>query len=265
MRNLFIFLALVGIIGVGVWGIKPSFDESYAQVGHFRLSAFPIGLAFYQQDRSFFYNISPYNDYYVDSLGRRYTFITKDDVIYGRFKTDLGEGLLKDRLDYLLTLFGRASPSITFRDSPQLSYRAQINDREIVITRQISNYSPLDNLASAGLTLGYDCRDFVFDSNKNLYSLKSEQEALAWELNKFDPPTDLVLPTWEEVAADKIFILSPTLTGIIQISAGGEQKLLINRTYCLVAVEETPFKTEGEIMDSMRIKILDNLGQINEK
>jgi hypothetical protein len=266
--NILCFMALVLILGAGFWGIKPAYHDVFTQIGYFRMSAFPIGLSVYQQDRPFFYNVSPFNDYYFDQNGYRNTFITKADLIYGNYQNDLDKKIWAGKYDYFLSLADRFSPSVTFSGRANLKYSSQINGGNILITREITGFPDLPQPLKTGLTLSYDCHDFVFDDKHDLYSLKTEQEiqSLAdltgFSLIKIEPPEGTVQPEWETIPGNHLFVFSPAIPGVIRINMEPNQNLMINRAYCLMAVEETPQQNGNKITDSMSLTILDNLKQV---
>jgi len=240
------FTALIFLLLFSLWGVKPTTTTPFIQIGHFRLSQFTKGLALYQQDKPYFYDLSPYDDYFIDQNGEYETLITKEDIMEGRFKINSDQNPIKKRIDYFSSLFGFYQPIVTYQNQSQIiKYRAEINGNSIEIIRELSGFPQLKQEMARGIIISFGPNDYVLDQQLNLIQNEGESPML-----------------WEEVPFSFVFILNPKLQGAFQILAQPYQKIKINKLNHLLALEEFGELRSDQLETKMVIKIFNNFTEI---
>lgn len=269
--NFLVLFILTLLLIFGLWGLKPTIAVTTTQVSYYRLTPFKKGLALYQQDQPYFYNFSPYNDYLVDQKRSYHSLITKKDIMEGKFEADINQKPIKKKLSFLLSLFGLYQPEVVFKSGSQkIHYSSEINENTVKIKRQIDDFPSVNKAQALGITISFDDQDFVFDQNFRLYTSNSDDDLQAIE--KYyglrlvpirESEKEYVL--WTEIPSKNVFIINPNLPGIIQIKALSNQKIMFNKTYQLVAIQENgDFNKEG-VENFIVVKLLNNIEEILEQ
>lgn len=264
-----VFIGLVTLLLFGLLRLKPSSAIPFVCIGYFRLVPFTKGLTLYQQDQPFFYNFSPYNDYFLNQEENYNALVTKEELMKGEFKADFGQNPIKKKLFYFLYLFGFYRPKITFKgESQEIRYHTEIKGNTVNIKRQIGGFSTVSKAQALGITISLDEQDFVFDQNFRLYTKAADYLEV---IEKFygirltpEENTEKTYSLWLEIPAQNVFIFNPNLPGVIQISANTNQKIMLNKIYHLIAVEEKGDFNDEKIESLMTIKILDGLEEIRK-
>lgn len=264
ISNFSAFIILIFLLLFGLWGLKPTEAIFTAYIGYFRLTAFTKGLALYQQGQPYFYNFSPYNDYFVDQKGNYHPFITKKDIMDGKFEVDINQKPIKKKLSYFLSLFSLYQPEITFKSKSQkIYYSSEIKENTVKIKRQIGGFPSVSQAQALGITISFDDQDFVFDQNFRLYTSNSPDDLQMIEkyyglrlIPQKEGEENYEL--WTEIPSQNVFILNPALPGVIQIRAQSNQKIMFNKTHHLLAIE-------GKVESFMVVKILNNIEEILEQ
>lgn len=271
ISNFSVFLILVFLLLFGLWGVKPTEAIFTANVGYFRLTTFIKGFALYQQGMPFFYNFSPYDDYFIDREGSYKPLITKKDIIDEKFEVIISQKPVKKRLSYLLGLYGLFQPEISYKSNLQkIHYFSDIKENTIKIKRQISGPPLVNETQAVGMTISFNDQDFVFDQNYHLYTgnitgdLEAIEKYFGLRLIPMEKEEKNYNLGWCEIPGQNVFILNPSLPGVIQLKAQSNQKIMFNKTYNLLAMEEKGNFDGGKIESFMMVKILKDIDEIIE-
>jgi hypothetical protein len=269
ITSLAAFAVLIFLLLFGLWGVKPTTTTPSASLGHFRVSAFTKGLALYQKDKKFFYNFSPYDDYFLNQNGEYKTLITKEDIMMKRFGVEFSQNQVEDKINYLTSLLGIYQPQVSFQSKTQaLHYSGKVKENTLSVQRKIIGFPQISNARAIGSTFSFAPEDFVFDQEWRLYTEKSSEDIFA--LEKFTGIHLTSVSTekneeilWQEIPGMSAYIYNPFLPGVIQIKAQNYQKIKINPTYHLLALEEVGGFNHDGVKNQMTINIFNHLKEIN--
>jgi hypothetical protein len=263
------FAALIFLLLFGLWGVKPTTTTPSASLGHFRLSPFTKGLALYQKDKKFYYNFSPYDDYYINQDGEYKTLVTKEDIMEEKFQVELGQNQVEDKINYFSSLFKIYQPQISFQSKTQtIQYSGEVKESTLSVERKINGFPQISSAQAVGSTISFAPEDFVFDQNWQLFTEKASEDIFALERFTGIHLTPVLIneegeALWQEIPGLSVYIYNPSLPGVIQIKAQTFQKIKINPTYHLLALEEVGGFNHDGVKGQMTIIFFNHLKEIN--
>ncbi|MDD2823544.1 MAG: hypothetical protein PHQ59_05725 [Candidatus Daviesbacteria bacterium] len=253
------FCFLLVLLGVSfLYGVLVPRDNQAKSVGSMQIAAYKNGLALYQQNKPYFYTISPFNDYFFSKEGIRSSLITKQDIDQNNFKSSFKLSHLEAVKDNLKGFFGLVQPNIMYETKDfQVRYDSKFINNSVSINRHIT----LKNggiLPILGTTLTFSGADFIYDKSGNLYSYQTEQDIASFEKfygihlqYKSGDPRVLI--------EDKtIFIMNPFLASVLEVKADATQSLYIDLSNQMVEIQDTASWQGSENNSSITVSVYDN-------
>src|SRR3989344_2468230 len=245
-KDLILLVITLALVAVAVIGVRLPYRSVFTAVGPYQLEAFPTGLAFFHYGRGEtpFYNISPLNDYLVDSDGNRLSPLSQEDYDSKNFTAKFQPEKPWGIVDTAKAFFGQLTPWFKVEtDDLTVSYQTTRFGNEVIITKTINFKKPqvvsaVESTTASALTIWYNSGDIVFDSQTGQAFMPVSEE-LVNQINKTYGFT--VIPASEIVSepltnSGSVTIINPKLPGFLTIQAGFNQEVLINQQYHLVEV-----------------------------
>lgn len=262
-------VVLIGLLALSVLTFKLPERSADIAVGTYQLGAFPSGLALYAgQGASYYYSISPLNDYFITTDGYRMTLISAEGYNSKSFKSSAQPGQLQKATTTITQYFGSALPKYEVYRDDQLRYSTKRIDADTIeVTRSLT--LPTNKKVSvAAVTLSYDELTYVFSpASGSVFSDQSETE-INWleaqtglDLTKSVVPaeyTETRLFTWE-LESNTVVLFNPGQAGYLVIQTGVNQSLLVNPKDQLIEVIETVSPDTRTISSTIRISVQQEL------
>jgi hypothetical protein len=260
---------LIGLLALSVFTFKLPERSADSSVGTYQFGAFPSGLALYSgQGASYYYSISPLNDYFITTDGYRMTLISAEGYNSKSFRSSAQPGQLKKATTTITQYFGSALPTYEVYRDDRLRYTTKrIDSDTIEVTRSID--LPTNKKVSvAAVTLSYDDLTYVFSptsgsvfSNQSEAEIKWLEEQTGIALTKSEVPTEFAetrLFTWE-LESNTVVLFNPGQAGYLVIQTGVNQSLLVNPKDKLIEVIETVTPDTRHISSTIRISVQQEL------
>lgn len=262
-------VVLVALLAISLLTFKLPERSADVSVGSYQLGAFPSGLAFYAgQGASYYYSISPLNDYFITSDGIRTTLLSGESFNSKVFKNSTQQSKAQKIVDTLTTYFGVSNPEYKIYRQDNLEYSSQRIDQDTVeITREF--ILPTNKEISAvATTLTYDDLSYVFAPNTGVVFSNQTAEEIKWLENQSgldltpgivpDGYKDMRLFLWE-LSSNQIVLFNPGRAGYFIIETGVNQTILVNPKDKLIEiVESVPFDATS-VESTVRISVASEL------
>lgn len=198
-------------------------------VGSFNLEAYKYGINL-NQNRSTFYNFSPYDSYFVDKSGNKNDFATWEYEILSR-ESKATNNFIESIYTALQNSFNRALPQATF-DTQYGTVRitTETNGNIIKIKLTIPKDIQTDKTT---LSLSYNTSDIIFTENGT--TLNNPNEELVSITSKFYSYLFDSENTKESTPSEKtkvtpkyIYIFNPNNTGVLVLNLNKNENVEIN-------------------------------------
>lgn len=256
----FIFILVLGL--ASLYGVMVPQNSPSSIVETMQVSSFKDGISLYQINRDSYYTDSPYNDYFLDQNDNRVSFLPKETVINNNYLSNFHKSHLVDIKQAIEGYFRLITPSISYQipGEKEIRYTTVINQNTINIDTNVTNLTNFKPL-KIGSTLLYSAVDFIFDSQGNLYTYKTEDD-----IAEFNSQFGLTLVTKPEEARVEIpdrvvFIVNPTFSSILVIRANNYQTLWVNRSARLIEVEQSAMNENNNYKNTITVEVYKNLSE----
>jgi hypothetical protein len=239
------------IILVSLAGMFLPQAPSQANVGPYRVAAFPSGLAVFMDTESWHYAISPLNDYVIENTGIRYALLTPEEFTRKTYQNSADRPTWQKVPESALAQLGLRTPWYKFSDDQfSATYTTNKKHNQIRVTRWLR--LPADKTyTETGLTFKFNPDDFVFDPDTRF--LYTEREAA--DISQFSEitrlnPIDVAgqmreklgpgvnLPRWQ-VEGDRVLVANLAYPGGLQVVAEPGQTIYINPDNSSIEVATT--------------------------
>ena len=244
MRNFLIgiFFTIVSIVILfaSIYGVLTPKETIMSSVGTLQIAAFENGLSFFQNFRGQFFNISPFNDYLIFKDGSRNAIISRDQIIAKQYTSTFYTSKWQQIIDTIRGYFNTVHPTYTLISPIKTTYTTSIDKNTVTIRKTIDSPMLYDS-SIMGTTLTYRDNSFIFDEERNLYVPHSAQEIAQIEKIygiKLTSQTESGELRFE-IPSRTLYILNPSITGLLVVQAKENQRLFVNRNYNIIEVEES--------------------------
>lgn len=236
---LVIVLFVFTLTGVSI----PKDYELYKKVGFFVIRPYKYGLYLTQQNSKIFYNVSPYQFYYLNDSGDKENLLNWSEEIHSK-ETQLNKG---QKVFYsLLSYLKLADPKATFKnDNKSLVLNSHIEENKILLKLSKNTFTQA-NSQPLYVTLSFNEKDIVFDDKNSVYSTITSEELK--DINK-NLKTALKISEASfsnETNVETIYILNPELNGYLYIPANTPNQVIekIDLQNNLLEVRVTSYDTD---------------------
>jgi hypothetical protein len=228
-------------------------------VGDYELAAFDSGLALYQFGRlGPYYNVSPLNDYVIDSNNLRQILLPYKDYTEKKFTTANNPQYIKI-LDVVKSFLGREY--IVYHISymgNNITYQGDVNGNQVEILRKIELGTPAW-VNDQGMTLAGGADDVVFNPVTGVVYSKNSPQTI--ELINQVYQLQLVSAGEGEgetqVPEGVVGIVNPKIPGVIVVEAVTGQTITVDRNFNLVAIQQRV----GEVVKNLEMKLIIKIGK----
>jgi hypothetical protein len=256
IKDITLFGVVLAILVGGVYGVRLPYRNTFTDSGPYQLEAFETGLAFFHYGRGEtpFYNLSPLNDYLVIN-GSRMALLSKEaqeQKTYTVTLTDKKPGAI---VDVVQAYWDRLLPWYELEvDGMRIVYITHKTDAGLMIERKII-LPKAEMVEQQGMTVWYNTRDIVFEVRTGkvfTYATPSQTQAISQFYGISLEPTLVEEFSWVEASGD-IGIINPSRPGWLEVKAGLNQQLLLNRESRLIEVVNPVNRQTSELTSSIMV------------
>lgn len=248
---------MIFLYGVAI----PKDFDIYKKVGFFVIRPYRYGLYLTQQNSKIFYNVSPYQTYYLDGQGNKENLIRWETPIYSKESQINFDGSKKYQTIFhtVLSYLKVQNPSATFtfnKNELVLDSRVEGNKIAFVISR---NTFTLSNSRTLFMTLSFNQDDIIFDEHRVIYTQSTDAEtlndintALGLNLNPAQNPKGYL-------DSKTLYIFNRNLNGILKIEVKNNNQEVAKLNFEENIIEFKVLDKKGE-RPYIEIEVSDNFG-----
>lgn len=241
-KDLVVLAVLVALFAASIYGVKTPLQKSVS-LGPYNIAVFDSGLAIYSQGRKTpYWGISPLNDYVLTKEGKKEILLSGSDFSEKKFETNLEiEKIdeLKDTVEYFL---GKSALVYEMKKpTMEVSYNASIDGNLIKVERNIQSLTP-GHIVATGITLSFSANDLIYEPSTNTFIFYKEPKD-ARDFAKF-LDSEIKYQEMHEgeylapVVSGKAALVNKYLPGVLVVSAGEGQRLIVDSRYGVILAEE---------------------------
>ncbi len=240
---------IVVVMGVSIWGLKPSFRNLVLDSGSYQIEPFPFGLSIHQFGR-----VSPF-----------YTFSIKDDyvVVDGEKNNLIPEnGVIEDLSDFEKVKLGIGSylgvvrPSISYElGEVRVSYEGREEGDGLLVSKKIV-FENRVMVEKNVMIISFGDNEIVFDgvSGQDLTGINDVWRYKVNRYYRYLLKSDGVLSSRMLVKSGVVKIINPLIPGYLEIVVDENQRLYVNRKNKQIEVVEEVEKKEKELTMSVLVR-----------
>ncbi len=222
VNGVLLFVLLIGLLGISLHGRPiPRDKEMYKKIGRFEVRPYKYGLYLTQPASNVFYNISPYDFYYLEPQGQEHRLLERGstEVFSNEYWLTQSSSSFPAKLSSVLSYFNYQNPKSTFLipNEKTVLLSEKINNSLFVTLSQYSIDIPTNNVT---MTLSFNSNDFIFDDSGNLYN-----NPLPEDVSDFVKVTQFPLKYYQFespkryiVGQQYLFIANRSVPGVIRIN-----------------------------------------------
>jgi len=250
-------LCVIFLYGV----VIPKDFDIYKKVGFFVIRPYHYGLYLTQQNSKIFYNVSPYQAYYLDGQGNKENLIKWETPIYSKESQLIFDQSKKYQtiLHTVLSYLKLQNPSATFtfnKNELVLGSRVEGNKIAFVISK---NTFTLSNSRTLFMTLSFSQDDIIFDENGFVYTQSADADTLNDINNALGLNLKPAQNPGEYLDSKTLYVFNRDLNGILKFEAKNN-----NQEIAKLNLEENliEFKVLSRGLEKpyIEIEVADNFG-----
>ena len=230
LKNALLYTILILLLGFSLLGLNIKTQSANTKViGAFNLEAYKYGLNL-NQNRTTFYNFSPYDSYFVDKAGERKKFANWEYEIFSRESSTTGN-VFENIYSAVLSAFNRTKPQATFDTQyGVVKIMAETNGNKV----KVSVKAPSDIQSNKTvLSLSYNTSDIIFTEDGT--TLNKPNEELLEKTSKFYSYVFDSENVVESTPSEKkknppkyIYVFNPNNTGVLVLNLDENENIEIN-------------------------------------
>jgi hypothetical protein len=236
-------LLLLFLLLISIFGLQDSPTTERKTVGSTNLETYKYGINL-NQNLEVFYNLSPYDSYFIVGKDEKRTYASWDNEIFSK-ETQIQHSFLTSALESAIGSLNLNNPTATFdTEVGEVKFLTESKGNTITISLK----SPETHLPRKSvLTLSYNTSDIIFDERGNTLN-NPTPENVAKVANfynfVFDGNTEATPETTESTKStgklsdtEYIFIFNPKATGVLGIDLSKNTGATINTQAGLIEFE----------------------------
>lgn len=256
-KNLRSILGIFVLGTISLWGVSLPENVPVKPVGEMLVAGFKNGLSLYQNQRPYYYNFFPFDDYLIHGDGKRTAFITQEEIKGNSYQAVLHQSHWQKIQKAVLSYFGLATPTAIFKGENKITYSVSVEGNKMTVNSVLAP-QPKTGLQGVGRTISFYSSDFVFDFQGNLYTEKSEEDQ-AYLKQFYGIEPELMEGKFRyRVPGRSLIILNPNIAAVMIVRSVDPQELWVNQYTNHVEIE-TPAKSgKNEFLSKIQVEIYDS-------
>lgn len=217
-----------------LYGVKvPKDFDIYKKVGFFIMRPYHYGLYLTQQNSKVFYNVSPYQAYYLDGQGNKENLIKWENPIYSKESQLLYDGSKKYQTigQSVLSYLELQDPTATFSFSKsELVLESSVENSKIAFIIGKNTFTTSDS-RTLFMTLSFNPSDIIFDEHGNVYTSSTDLEVLQDINNALNLNLKPAQDPLEYRNSATLYVFNKDLNGVLKLEVKNSNQEINNLNF----------------------------------